>query len=253
MEFAALTLTAFGLTLAWYLYRSERRAARHADLDGALAVLRAVESGMIGPSGWGRVYFEGKSWDDAESDKAADEAALAILAQSWNQVLIVPTEPLVLLVGSGELLRDETVAAASNALWRLHVFNQFIRQQAEMVANHAAEIAAAELTPERRSDLSNAFAKQARMLHLYGIGEADVAGGWYRTLKDEVRTDINHLTSLRGRGFFDYEGSRWFRALGDFGFPLLLALIVGAWISSSLDADHAPEPVPAVSTSTSAP
>ena len=57
---------------------------------------------------------------------------------------------------------------------------------------------------------------------LYGIGAANVEGGWYARLKGALDADISRLTDDRKKGLFDYSDSRMWLLVGDLGFSLLV-------------------------------
>jgi hypothetical protein len=227
-----LLLTAAAIGLAWLLYRLERLHARHRDLDGALAVLRGVKRGMIervgDDVGWAENYFSTiytGAGDDREVRKRVDEAE-AVIKDRWAmQVFPVPLAPLELLVSSpatAGLVSDETVFIANFGLWRVGVFNEFVRLQADFNARLAVEIRDPHTDPARRDAIARAAAWIAHQIHVYGINGANLPGGWYTRLKDALDADIARLTEERARGFFDYRDSRKWFLLGDLGMAALV-------------------------------
>jgi hypothetical protein len=144
-----LLLAAAAISLAWLLYRLERLHARHRDLDGALAVLLGAKRGMIERVGddvaWAELYFSTvyTIGDDSEAQERADEAEQLVKERWPTQVFPVPLAPLELLVSSpatAGLVSDETVFIANVGLWRVGVFNHYVRVQADFNARFMVEI-----------------------------------------------------------------------------------------------------------------
>jgi hypothetical protein len=159
-----LFLTSAAIALAWLLYRLDRMHARHRDLDGALAVVRGVKRGMVervdGDVGWAEHYFATVYTGDPgdpELDKRLEEAwASVVERRSPMQVFPVPLAPLQLLVSSPDLVSDETVFIANVALWRIGVFNQYVRIQEDFNARLAPEIHDPHLDEDRRKAIGHA-------------------------------------------------------------------------------------------------
>lgn len=186
-------LILLSLALTWLVYWLGRAASTGRDLGTALALLRAVQSGMP----WGALYF-GSGYDAKAVDDRARQEYETVLHGSYGQVFHVPTEPLAALVANpaaGGLVRRATVEAASVALWQLGVFNQLVRQQTDFNARHLAELYDDGLPPQRRETLAKAASAHSRMLHANGIGDAH----WYQTLMRELATNIDLLNAQLGR------------------------------------------------------
>jgi hypothetical protein len=75
---------------------------------------------------------------------------------------------------------------------------------------------------DRRLALIQGAAWISEQIHLYGIGAANVEGGWYARLKRALDGDIDRLTADRAKGFFDYSESRRL-LVGDLGMLALVA------------------------------
>jgi hypothetical protein len=226
-----LFLTTVAIALAWLLYRLERMDARHRDLDGALAVVRGVKHGMVDgigdDVGWAENYFATVYTPGGEELAArVDDASASIKRNRWAmQVFPVPLAPLELLVSppaTAGHISDETVFTSNVGLWRVGVFNEFVRMQADFNARFITEIRDEHLDDDRRLALIQGAAWIAEQIHLYGIGPANVEGGWYARLKRALDGDIDRLTADRSKGFFDYSASRRL-LLGDLGMLALVA------------------------------
>jgi hypothetical protein len=196
---SATVVAVIGLALAWLLYRMERAGTRGREIAAARSVLLAVKRGMVDgladETGWGERYFT-TNWTPERAEDAAKAAAEKVLAGGYDQVLVVPTDPLRALIASphaGDLISEDVVYYANVGLWHLVVFNQLVEQQSQLVAQHLAEIADADTNAQRRDVIARAIGAQARMLHGRGVGEPYTASGWYRRLKDEVNRNIARL------------------------------------------------------------
>jgi hypothetical protein len=228
-----LVLATVALALAWLLYRLERLHARHRDLDGALAVVRGVKRGMVervgNDVGWAEHYFTTvytAAPGDPEVQSRVEAAHKAVMDGTFGQVYPVPLAPLELLLSSpatGGLISDELVFIANVGLWRVQIFNQFVRMQADFNARFMPEISDGRLDPARRKALAQAAAAIADMLNRWGVGEANVQGGWYARLKRALDADINELREKRARGFFDYARERRWLLVGDLTMAALVA------------------------------
>jgi hypothetical protein len=240
-----LLLAASALAFAWFLYRLERLHARHRDLDAALAVLRGVRRGMVErvgrDVGWAEHIFTtvySSSPDDRELQLRVQAAYAAIMQRDAYQVFEVPLAPLELLASSpatGGLISDETVFIANVGLWRVNVFNQFVRMQTDYHARFMPEIRDSQLTPDRRAAIAEGAAWISNLLHRAGIGEANATGGWYNRLKGALDGDIDRLRARRREGFFEYGGSSRWLLVGDIGFlTLVLSFALTLTIAATL-------------------
>jgi hypothetical protein len=129
-------VAAFGLLLAWFAFRYERHRRWRDAVDAAYGTLRAVHYGMVqgltpGQAiGWGQVYFA-NDYNHAQALERARETWDVVMEGGVDQVFVVPTEPLAKLATTAPqngLIDVATVAVANFALWRVHVFNQLVRQ-----------------------------------------------------------------------------------------------------------------------------
>jgi hypothetical protein len=207
---AALAL--LGLFLAWGLYRLERSASRRRDIDAARGLLLGVKRGMVG--GWGDAYFA-NAWTDERAEEAGAYHRDLALKRAYEQILVVPTEPLAALVAnpaSGGLISEDTVAAASRGLWHVEGFNQLVGQHTAMLSEYLIEIADEDTAEARLKAIAQALGVQARMLHRRGVGEPDAKGGWYRQLRLSVDADLLRLGRMRRKGWTSGE---WWLAIGD--------------------------------------
>jgi hypothetical protein len=199
-----LFLGGCAIALAWLLYRLDRLHSRHRDLEAALAVVRGVKRGMVervgDDVGWAEHFFTTVytgAAHDSELQPRVQDAYDAVMGRDWLQVFPVPLAPLDLLVSTpatAGLLSDETVFIANVGLWRVRVFNEFVRMQTDFNARFLPEIRDEDLPEERRKAIAEGAASISQQLHLYGIGAANVEGGWYARLKRALDADIARLT-----------------------------------------------------------
>lgn len=225
---AALAL--LGLSLAWGLYRLERSASRRRDIDAARGLLLGVKRGMVG--GWGDEYFA-QRWTAAAAEGAAQHHKDLVLKRGYEQILVVPTEPLAALVSNpaaGSLISEDTVAAASLGLWHVEGFNQLVGQHSGMLAEYLVEMSDPNTPQARREAIASAIGVQARMLHRRGVGEPDEEGGWYRRLKESVDADLARLHDLGRRRWTRKE---WWLPVGDIAASGAALLAVIALISAT--------------------
>ena len=109
---------------------------------------------------------------------------------------MVPTEPVASLIEpSGDLwpFSLQTLRAANVALWRMTVFNQFVRQQTEFNTLHAVEMP--RVGHGHLNQIAEAGFKISTNLHQ---GES-YDGDWYRELKRAVTRDIAEFWVLLGK------------------------------------------------------
>jgi hypothetical protein len=190
-------LPALALALAWATFRVNRASGQRAALSSAQALLRAVRDGMIespsGGPGWGELYFS-KIYTPEVHVERTEETRQRIMARHFDQVFVVPAEPLRLLAtASPDPISPRTVAAANTALWRIEVFNQLVLEQTAFNAQIAAELTDRSTTSSKLEDLAQAAVLLSRMVHGDGIGDANASGGWYRELKNAVQANIDEL------------------------------------------------------------
>ena len=230
---AALAL--LGLAFGWALYRLERTASRRRDIDAARSSLHALQRGVFSSddeSGWGDLYFV-HGYDDAGALERAAQDAEAILGNGFNQVFVVPAEPLLVIAASpsaGDLISDETIRCANFGLWKIGVFNQLVQAQTEWNVRHLVEINDRETPALRRNALAQAAVSLSHLLHLQGIGQPNIEGGWYYRLKSAVQRDLDRLTRERSQVWTRRE---WWHVLGD---ALALMVVVGVIVWALLEA-----------------
>jgi hypothetical protein len=156
-------LTAAAVLLAWFVFRYERDGRVRDAIESAYATLRAVQHAMVqgrasGQQGWGQAYFE----YDYPEDKAyerADKSRDLVLGHNFEQIFVVPTEPLAKLATASPregLIEYDTVASASFALWNVQKFNQNVRQLTEFYTQHLVEISSEATTQNALRDLRTA-------------------------------------------------------------------------------------------------
>jgi hypothetical protein len=204
-------ITAAGFALAWIAFRYERHRRWRDDLDAAYGILSAVHYGMVtgltpGQAvGWGQIYFSTTYTEEVAKQRARNTRDLVNM-RGIDQVLVVPTEPLALLATTSPqpgLVESETVATANFALWRVHAFNQLVRQMTDFNSQHAVEITSADTDLQRREEIAAAAMSLSLFVHLDGIGQAwarfpDGSVGWYRALVEAVAKNLGDLYVLRG-------------------------------------------------------
>jgi hypothetical protein len=221
LSLAGVALAAFGLVLAWLLYRLEVAVSWRREVSAARAVLLGVKRGMVegvgrDDVGWAEHYFRTGYDAQAAADRAAVDNA-AVMSRGHSYVFKVPTEPLELLIASpatGELVSDETVFAANVGLWRIGVFNQFVDMQTLFYARFFPDVVSPSTEQDRRAALAMSAEAISTLLHGQGIGEANVTGGWYQRLKAAIDADIARLDHERSVPLLSYRRDRWL-ALGD--------------------------------------
>jgi hypothetical protein len=139
-------------------------------------------------------------------------------------MFVVPTQPLTLLLASpatADLISPRPSSPANVGLWRIRVFNQLVTMQGHFNMQHLTEIKDMELPESRRDLLALSAQDVSRMVHRYGIGEANVQGGWYQRLKAAIRADLDRLETEQSRKLLTWRGRAWRLAIGD-------ASVVGA-------------------------
>lgn len=236
---AANALTGCGLFLAWVVYRLQSASSRSDEVSAARAVLLAVQHGMVGAEsrkGWGAEYFD-TSYADGGGRKRARQDYEMVTKGGYSQVLGVPTAPLVTLIGSphaGDLIDEQTLYAASIALWHIENFNQLVQQQSQLVAAHLPDIADKRTRTRRRDAIARAFFAQSEMLHSRGVGNAGADEGWYTELCRSVEANIAALGRLQPPSrWHRYRQSGWL-VLADITFTALLVALVALVIAQSV-------------------
>jgi hypothetical protein len=236
----ALLFTASAVVLAWLTFRLERGASRQRDRAAALAVLRAVQQGIVeglpGQRGWGEFYFA-TIYDSRETQRRALETRGMVEKHGWDQVFVVPTAPLELLATSnhGGLISEETVFAANLALWRVEIFNQLVQQQAMFNAVHAPEILDRNTTGDRLTILGIVAGNLSQGIHADGIGRANAEGGWYDRLKKAVAADVERLGEAAQEPWWRSEPRL---LVGDLVVLLLVAIAAAAVIVAAATPDR---------------
>jgi hypothetical protein len=150
--------------------------------------------------GWGQIYFS-HLYDHREASVRAEETRKLVAGGGFDQVLVVPSEPLSRLATASphpDLISARTVSIANFALGRVHAFNQLVYRMTLFNALHAAEIHSAQTSQARRDDIAETAAMLSYSLHHDGIGDAWAARpggveGWYRALVAAVTSNINDL------------------------------------------------------------
>jgi hypothetical protein len=126
-------------------------------------------------------------------------------------VFVAPTETLASLASAmpqRDLIDYETVAAASFALWRVHVFNQLVGQLSDFNTAHSAELGNA--TPARLTELANAAASLSKLVHRHGVGQSwvmddGVTPGWFGLLVNALDANIKSVETRQ-----EQHVRRWF-------------------------------------------
>jgi hypothetical protein len=181
--------------------------------------------------GWGQRYFQQDFTDQSALERAAETRAL-VLQRGLDQIFVAPTEPLARLATSSPqegLIDYSTVAVAGFALWRVHTFNQHVRQLTAFNTAHVIEITNGELDQGRREELAEAAAWLSFMLHRHGIGWAwsndpDGGGrGWYGTLVETLGANMNQLKA-------ELDSHRW-RWLREWPYPVFDALVAAGFVA----------------------
>lgn len=238
MAFISTALTVLALVVAWTTFRLERFSSRRHDIAGARAVVSAVQRGMTEGmpeldaryQGWGEIYFT-TVYDRRTALLRANQAAKAVEARGWDQVFVVPTEPLALLATTAsDLISQETIFAANFALWRVKVFNQFVDAQSAFNARHAAEIMDQSTSQKRLLALAVAARGISEGMHFDGIGSAGSAEGWYTRLKDAVESDIKRLREMEEEGFWTWRRGSRHLVVGDVLAMVLAAVVIIAGV-----------------------
>jgi hypothetical protein len=117
------------------------------------------------------------------------------------------------------------VFIANVGLWRVGVFNHYVRVQADFNARFMVEIRDPLTDSRRRDAIAEAAGWINEQIHVYGIGGANSPGGWYARLRDALDADITRLTEERGRGYFDYRDDPKWVLVGDVGMAVLVTAL----------------------------
>lgn len=159
--------------------------------------------------GWGEIYFS-NVYERGESLKAvAERAEHQARRGAFDQVFVVPTEPLEKLAttdAGADLISVETVAAANHGLWRVHVFNQLVMQQTIFNAVTHSELRDADTTDARKEAIAQSARHISVTLHHYGVDGAGAPDGWYERLKTGIASDLSRLETMSRKDF-----RRWLR------------------------------------------
>ena len=169
---AALLLGVVALALAWTTFRLERFGARQREVYGARALLMAVNQALVSDEeglhrGWGQIYFTTVYTPGDSLIEVGQRAKRQAEMGAFDQVFVVPTEPLEKLAttdAAGDLISEETVAAANFGLWRVHVFNQLVLQQTVFNALTHSELVNAETTEARKNAIAESATRISQML-----------------------------------------------------------------------------------------
>jgi hypothetical protein len=137
---------------------------------------------------WGDAFFE-HGYNEQSAKERAEIDFNLVQNHRFGQVYRPPTAPLTALIEHPAGVREQTMKAASDALYWLGVFNQYVQQQTDFNTLHLAEFIDKKLPGERRSVLAEAARAQSLLLHGQGIGDA----GWYGKLKAELDMNIKLL------------------------------------------------------------
>lgn len=146
----------------------------------------------------------------------------------------MPTEPLARLATSSPqegLIDAITVAVANFALWKVHVFNQLVRQLTDFNAAHVVEITSQATDPARREDLAAAAMSLSQAVHRYGIGWAwsrrpDGGRGWYGAFVEALSANMRDLSTVR-----DEHRWRWLR-LREWPYSAIDVLVVAGLVAA---------------------
>jgi hypothetical protein len=175
---ATLVLGVVALALAWTTFRLERLGTRQREIHGARALLVAVNQALVSDEeglhrGWGQIYFT-TTYTPGESLKEIGQRAQHQAQRGvFDQVFVVPTEPLEKLAttdAAGDLISEETVAAANFGLWRVHVFNQLVLQQTVFNALTHSELRDAETSQARKDAIAQSAKHISQVLHHWVSG-----------------------------------------------------------------------------------
>lgn len=209
-----LILTAAAFALAWFSFRYERLRRRRSAVDAAYGALQAAYQGMVQgvphgivegegeggqPAGWTELYFSTVYTEEAARTRAT-EMADTVMNMNYDQVFVVPTEPLAhlaTLATESGFVEPATVAAANTALWKVQTFNQLVAQLTGFYTTHGPEIVDPDTPDGRRKALAEVVWRFGYVLHRHAIGEANLAGGWYRRFSDALSRNIAALERLR--------------------------------------------------------
>jgi len=187
----ANVLLCVGFAIAVLIYRMQRAASRRRDVQATRALLAGVKSGMA--EGWGSWFFSNGYSSENAGLRARQDFEKISNSKNYGQVFLVPAHTVAALLTSpsvGDLVSLETITTANLALYRIGVFNQLVKQQTEFNTRHAAEIVDDTLPPERRTAIAREAYGISNMIHADGIGEANLPGGWYRSLTEAVEKNV---------------------------------------------------------------
>jgi hypothetical protein len=150
--------------------------------------------------GWAELFFTTvytNAADDPEVEVRVKLTYSSARDGDPYQVFPVPLAPLELLVSSpatAGLISDETVFIGNFALWRMRIFNEYVRMQTDFNARFIPELHDSDLPSRRREAIAEGAAWISRQLHVYGIGQAN-AEGFGCTRASRVRSTMTSSAS----------------------------------------------------------
>jgi hypothetical protein len=183
-----------GLAVAFLIYSLQMALGRRRDSLTARSALLSVRQELL--HGWGATFFT-TVYDDTLATAQAQAAYDAVVQdKTYAQIFAVPRESLVALVNhpaAGDLIFDDTVRSASDALYGVGLFNQLVEQQTSYNALHAADIRGDVIDDKQRIAIANGAFSISMMIHRRAIDGANTSGGWYARLRDEVQRNLASL------------------------------------------------------------
>jgi len=173
------------------IYWRQRLGSTRRQRESTLAHLKGVKASM---EAWADDYF-GTGYEGDAAENRSEVDFNAVMQGGYSQNFCVPTEPVVSLIqppGDAWPISSRTVEAASVALLRLTIFNQFVQQQTDFNLLHAAELKRPDLSDEAKMPIALASRRISKNIHASAIGD----GSWYKDLIDALDANVQEIEGM---------------------------------------------------------
>jgi hypothetical protein len=183
-------LAVLALIVGWLLFRIGRASTRREQIANARAQVHAITStyGLLD------VYFT-NNWDEQKTEARLNQVRTLLRKPGMDVIHPVSNvdslKNMTVSPHAGTLIDSELVDVANEALWRIGVFNAYTELHLRMVATHHPALFTAD--PKQRDAIIESIATELKLLHEFGVGQPNVADGWYRRLKEAVAANLARL------------------------------------------------------------